>query len=94
VPAAGHHRVQLLPRLLLGHQAVHRVRRDALGAVDRRGVAEPGRLLQIVNWQPDDQVAADVPDGQVAPPMRVMVQRSPFLTRSVAERRSRRSLAR
>jgi hypothetical protein len=42
VPAAGHHRVQLLPGFLAGQQAVHGVGGDALGAVDRGGVTESG----------------------------------------------------
>ena len=41
-PAAGEHRVQLLPGFLSGDQAVHGVRGDALGGVDGCGVAEPG----------------------------------------------------
>ena len=42
VPAAGEHGVQLWSRFLPGHQAVHRVGGDALGAVDGGGVAESG----------------------------------------------------
>ena len=42
VPAAGEHRVQLLPGLLPGQQAVHGVGGDALGAVDGGGVTESG----------------------------------------------------
>jgi hypothetical protein len=41
-PAAGKHRIQLLPGFLSGDQAVHGVGGDALGGVDGRGVAETG----------------------------------------------------
>jgi hypothetical protein len=41
-PAAGKHRIQLLPRFLSGYQAVHRVGGDALGGVNGDGVAETG----------------------------------------------------
>ena len=44
--AAGQHRVQLLPGLLAGGQAVHGVGGDALGGVDGGGVAELGRRLR------------------------------------------------
>ena len=53
VPAAGEHRVQLLPGFLPGQQAVHGVGGDALGGVDRGGIAETGRLADIVGGQPD-----------------------------------------
>ena len=39
---------------------------DALGGVDGGGVAETGRGLDVVGWQPDGVVAAGVSDGQVA----------------------------
>ena len=42
MPAAGQHRVQLLPGLLPGHQAVHRVGGDALRGVNSGGVTESG----------------------------------------------------
>ena len=41
-PAAGEHRVQLLPGFLSGDQAVHGVGGDALGGVNGGGVAETG----------------------------------------------------
>ena len=66
VPAAGEHGVQLLPGLLPGQQAVHGVGGDALGTVDGGGVAETGRVAHIVNRQPDGQLAAVVPDREVA----------------------------
>ena len=47
------------------NEAVHGVGGDALGGVDGGGVAETGRGAHIVNGQPDGQVAAVVPDGQV-----------------------------
>ena len=66
VPAAGEHGVELLPGFLAGEQAVHGVGGDALGAVDGGGVAETGRGGDVVGGQPDGQLAAVVPDGQVA----------------------------
>ena len=94
-PAAGEHGVQLLAGFLPGSQPVHGVGGDALGGVDGGGVAETGRLADIVGGEPDGEVAAGVPDGQPAVVADwVMVQRSPFLTQSVAVRRSRRSLLR
>ena len=66
VPAAGEHGVQLLPGLLPGQQAVHGVGGDALGGVDGGGIAETGRARDIVSGQPDGELAAVVPDGQVA----------------------------
>ena len=65
-PSAGEHRVQLLPGLLPGGQAVHGVGGDALGGVDGGGVAETGRLADVVGGQPDGEAAAVVPDGEVA----------------------------
>ena len=65
VPAAGEHGIELLPGLLPGQQAVHRVGGDALGRMDRGGIAETGRLAHIVDRQPDGQVAAGVSHGQV-----------------------------
>ena len=53
VPAAGEHRVELLPGLLPGDQAVHGVGGDALGGVDGGGVAELGRGADVVGGQPD-----------------------------------------
>ena len=92
---AGEHRVQLLPGLLSGGEAVHGVGGDTLGGVDGGGVAETGRLADIVGGEPDGEVAAVMSDREVAVPADwVMVQRSPFLTQSVAVRRSRRSLLR
>ena len=93
VPAAGEHGVQLLPGLLPGQQAVHGVGGDALGGMDGGGVAETGRGAHIVigsrtvSWLRLCRT--------VRSPLRstwVMVQRSPFLTQSVAESRRRRSL--
>ena len=66
VPAAGEHGVQLLPGFLPGQQAVHGVGGDTLGGIDGGGVTETGRGADVVGWQPDGEVAAGVPDGQVA----------------------------
>ena len=66
VPAAGEHGVELLPRFLSGQEAVHGVGGDALGRMDGGGVAETGRLADIVGGESDREVAAGVPDGQVA----------------------------
>ena len=68
VPAAGEHGVQLLPGLLPGQEAVHGVGGDALGRMDGAGIAETGRGAHIVNGQPDGQLAAVVPDGEVTAP--------------------------
>ena len=74
---------------------MHGVGGDALGGVDGGGVAETGRLADVVGGQPDGEPAAVMSDGEVAVlPIAVMVQRSPFLTQSVAVRRSRRLLLR
>ena len=48
VPAAGEHRVQLLPGLLPRCEAVHRVGGDPLGRMDGGGIAETGRGAHIV----------------------------------------------
>jgi hypothetical protein len=66
VPAAGEHGVQLLPGFLPSQQAVHGVGRDALRRMDGGGIPETGRGSHIVTRQPDGQVAAVVPHGQVA----------------------------
>ena len=66
VPAAGQHRVQLLPGLLPGQQAVHGVGGDALGRMDGGRVPETGRGAHIVDRQPDGELAARVSDDQVA----------------------------
>jgi hypothetical protein len=68
VPAAGEHGVQQLSGLLPGQQAVHGVSGDALSRMDGGGIAETGRLAHILNWQPDGQLAAGVPDGEVTAP--------------------------
>ena len=68
VPAAGEHGVELLPGLLPGQQAVHGVGGDALGGMDGGGVAETGRGAYVVERQPDGQLAAGVPDGEVTAP--------------------------
>ena len=47
-------------------EAVHGVGRDALGAVDGGGVAEPGGAADVVGGEPDGEPAAVVPDGQAA----------------------------
>ena len=75
---------------------MHCVGGDPLGAVDGGGVAEPGRGAHVLDGQPGGEPAGGVPDGQVTVRCRrwVMVQRSPFLTQSVAVSRSRRSLLR
>ena len=65
-PAAGEHRVQLLPGFLSGDQAVHRVGGDALGAVDGGGVTQPSGGLNVVSGEPRDEVAAVVSDDQIA----------------------------
>jgi hypothetical protein len=68
VPAAGEHRVQLLPGLLPRCEAVHGVGGDALGGMDGGGIAQTGRGAHIVRGQPDGQLAAVVPHGQVTAP--------------------------
>src|SRR5829696_2113918 len=68
MPAAGEHGVQLLSEFLPGQQAVHGVGGDALGGVDGGGVAESGRGLNVVGWEPDSQLAAVVLDGEVTAP--------------------------
>src|SRR5215210_2372922 len=68
VPAAGEHGVQLLAGFLPGQQAVHGVGGDTLGRVDGGGVAETGRAAHIATRQPDGQLAAVVPDREVAAP--------------------------
>ena len=75
---------------------MHRVGGDALGGVDGGGVAETGRGADVVGGQPDRVVAAVVSYGEadLVCSTAVIVQRSPFLTQSVAVRRSRRSLLR
>ena len=47
-------------------EAVHGVGGDALGGVDGGGVAETGRLADIVGGESDGELAAVVSDGQVA----------------------------
>ena len=47
-------------------EAVHGVGGDALGGVDGGGVAETGRVADVVGGQPDGEPAAVVPDCQVA----------------------------
>jgi hypothetical protein len=85
--------VQQLPGLLPGQQAVHGVGGDALSSVNGGGVAESGRVAHIVTRQPDGEVAAGVPHGQVALFSDVRdCPAVPVLTQSVAVRRSRRSL--
>jgi hypothetical protein len=66
VPAAGEHRVQLLPGLLSSSEAVHRVGGDTLGGMDGGGIAETGRGVDVVDRQPDAELAAGVPHGQLA----------------------------
>ena len=61
VPAAGEHGVQLLPGLLSGEEAVHGVGGDALGGMDGGGVAETGRLANVVGGESDGEPAAVVP---------------------------------
>jgi hypothetical protein len=68
VPAAGKHRVQLLPGFLPGQHTVHGVAGNALGGMDGAGVAETGRGAHIVDRQPDGGVAAVVPDREVTAP--------------------------
>ena len=95
VLATGEHGVQLLSGLLPGQQAVHGVGGDALRTVNSGGVAETGRGAHIVDWQPTVRwlrLCRTVRSPRRPKP--VMVHRSPFLTQSVAVRRSRRSLAR
>jgi hypothetical protein len=65
-PAAGEHGVQLLSGFLPGQQAVHGVGGDALGGMDGAGVAETGRLADIVGGQADGEPAAGVPHGEPA----------------------------
>ena len=65
-PSSGEHGVQLLAGFLPSSEPVHRVGGDALGSVDGGGVAETGRLADIGGGEPDREVAAGVPYGQVA----------------------------
>jgi hypothetical protein len=65
-PAAGEHGVELLAGFLPGSEAVHGVGGDALGGVDGAGIAETSRVAHIVGGEPDHDVAAGVPHGQVA----------------------------
>ena len=65
VPAAGQHRIELLPRLLPGEQAVHGVGRDALGGMDGGGVAETGGRPDIVGGQSDGELTPRMADGEV-----------------------------
>jgi hypothetical protein len=66
VPAAGEHRVQLLPGLLPGQHTVHGVGGDTLGGMDGGGVTETGRDADVVGWQPDGAAASGVLHDQVA----------------------------
>jgi hypothetical protein len=68
VPTTGQHGVQLLSAFLPGQQAVHGVGGDALRGMDGAGIAETSRGAHIVNWQPDGQLAAVVPDREVTAP--------------------------
>jgi hypothetical protein len=78
--AAGQHRVQLLPGLFAGGQAVHGVGCDPLGGVHGGGVAQLNRLGDIGGGQPEGAAvpvvlhrqvtaAADLKDG---PPISVL----------------------
>jgi hypothetical protein len=49
-----------------GCEAVRGVGCDTLGGMDGGGVAEAGRVADIVGGEPDCAVAAGVPGGQVA----------------------------
>ncbi len=94
-PSAGEHGVQLLPGFLTGDQAVHGVGGDPLGGMDGRRIPQLGGLPDVLGGEPGGELAAGVPDRRS--PCRLMwlmVQRSPFFTQSLAERRSRRSLRR
>jgi hypothetical protein len=66
--SAGEHGVELLAGFLPGQQSVHGVGGDALCTVDGAGVAETGRLADVVGGESDGQVAAVVPDGEVTVP--------------------------
>jgi hypothetical protein len=68
VPAAGQHGVQLLPGFLPREKAVRGVGGDALRSMDGAGIAETGRGRDVVGRQPDGQLAAVVPDGEVTAP--------------------------
>jgi hypothetical protein len=95
VPATAEHRIELLPGLLPGHQAMHGVGGDALGGMDGGGVAETGRGSNVITGQPDGEVAAGVSDSE--PTAAVDVGDGPAVavfTQSVAESRSWRSLLR
>ena len=63
VPAAGEHRVKLLPGFLAGEKSVHGVGGDALSAVNGGGVAEAGRLTDVVGGEPSGELAAGVSDA-------------------------------
>ena len=74
---------------------MHGVGGDALGGVDGGGVAETGRLADIVGGESDRVVAASVSYSQVG--LLADLGDGPavaVLTQSVAVRRSRRSLRR
>ena len=49
-------------------EAVHGVGGDALGGMDGGGIAETGRGAHIVSGEPDGELAAVVPDGEVTVP--------------------------
>jgi hypothetical protein len=55
-PSAGEHGVQLLPGLLPGGQAVHRVGGDALGGVNRCRITKLNRLADVVRGQPGGEL--------------------------------------
>ena len=94
-PSAGEHGVQLLAGFLPSSEPVHGVGGDALGGVDGGGVAESGRGLNVVGGESCGEVAAVVPDREVTATADAGDgPRSPFLTQSVAVRRSRRLLLR
>jgi hypothetical protein len=65
-PSAGEHGVQLLPGLLSGGEAVHGVSGDPLSGMDRRRIAQLDRFADVVGREPDGELAAGVPDREVA----------------------------
>ena len=65
-PAAGEHRVEQLPVLVSGEDAVHDVGGGALGGVDGGGVAELDMLGDVRRWKRDVQARPQVPRVEAA----------------------------
>ena len=63
VRSSSHRRVEGLPRDLVSDQSVAGIDRDALGAVDCRGVAELGGAADILGGQGDHPLVTQMLDG-------------------------------